>query len=65
MDDVGLQGAALSAEMRDLFQFIEGYKPEKVKLEQKLQCFIPDFIPAVGDIDPMLKVCVDKTVPRI
>lgn len=28
-----------------------------IDLEHKLKPFIPDFIPAVGDIDAFLKVC--------
>ena len=32
------------------------YQPESMKPEPKLRCFIPELIPAVGDIDPMLKV---------
>lgn len=32
------------------------YTPESVELEHNLKPFIPDFIPAVGDIDAFLKV---------
>jgi len=32
------------------------YSPQVVDLEYKLRPFIPDFIPAVGDIDAFLKV---------
>lgn len=32
------------------------YTPQTVELENSLKPFIPDFIPAVGDIDAFLKV---------
>ncbi|VDP60717.1 unnamed protein product [Schistosoma mattheei] len=35
---------------------IEGYTPQTIELETKLKPFIPDYIPAVGDIDAFLKI---------
>lgn len=32
------------------------YTPQVIDLDHKLKPFIPDFIPAVGDIDAFLKV---------
>lgn len=32
------------------------YTPQNVELEYKLRPFVPDFIPAVGDIDAFIKV---------
>ena len=32
------------------------YSPQVIELETRLKPFIPDFIPAVGDIDAFLKV---------
>jgi intraflagellar transport protein 46 len=32
------------------------YKPHNIELETKMRPFIPDYIPAVGDIDPFVKV---------
>ena len=32
------------------------YQPDVQALETRLRPFVPDFIPAVGDIDAMLKV---------
>ena len=34
------------------------FEPEVLELETKLKPFIPEYIPAVGDIDAFLKVCV-------
>ncbi|XP_077162921.1 intraflagellar transport protein 46 homolog isoform X2 [Paroedura picta] len=46
----------VSLEIKDLFQYIRRYSPQMIDLEHKLRPFIPDFIPAVGDIDAFLKV---------
>ena len=46
----------VSAEISELFQYITRYKPHNIELETKMRPFIPDYIPAVGDIDPFIKV---------
>ncbi|XP_056884008.1 intraflagellar transport protein 46 homolog [Takifugu flavidus] len=46
----------VSTEIKDLFQYITRYSPKCVELDHSLKPFIPDFIPAVGDIDAFLKV---------
>ncbi|XP_044040157.1 intraflagellar transport protein 46 homolog isoform X2 [Siniperca chuatsi] len=46
----------VSTEIKELFQYITRYSPQCVELEHSLKPFIPDFIPAVGDIDAFLKV---------
>lgn len=43
-------------DIKELFQYISRYTPQKIDIDYKLQPFIPDFIPAVGDIDAFLKV---------
>uniref|UniRef100_A0A182J3U1 Intraflagellar transport protein 46 homolog n=1 Tax=Anopheles atroparvus TaxID=41427 RepID=A0A182J3U1_ANOAO len=43
-------------EVKDLFQYISRYTPQRVSIDYKLKIFIPEFIPAVGDIDAFLKV---------
>lgn len=43
-------------DIKEIFQFITRYTPQKIDIDYKLQPFIPDFIPAVGDIDAFLKV---------
>lgn len=42
-----------------VFFFCYRYTPQSVELEHKLKPFIPDFIPAVGDIDAFLKVSLN------
>lgn len=46
----------VSADVKELFSYISRYTPQVAEIEPKLKPFIPDFIPAVGDIDAMLKV---------
>lgn len=46
----------VTAEVRDLFQYIERYKPHEVELESTLKCFIPEYIPAIGEMDAFIKV---------
>ena len=43
-------------DVKDLFQYIERYKPHQIELDTRLKPFIPEYIPAVGDIDAFLKV---------
>ncbi|EGD81648.1 intraflagellar transporter IFT43 [Salpingoeca rosetta] len=43
-------------EIQDLFEHITSFEPEVLELETKLKPFIPEYIPAVGDIDAFLKI---------
>jgi len=42
--------------LNELFLFIDQYKPLDINLDTELKPFIPDYIPAVGDIDAFIKV---------
>lgn len=46
----------VAKEVRDLFEYIERYKPHEVELDTQLKCFIPEYIPAIGEIDGFIKV---------
>nr|CCA27292.1 conserved hypothetical protein [Albugo laibachii Nc14] len=46
----------VSSEVRELFQYIGRYKTQEIELEAQLKCFIPEYIPAVGEMDPYLKI---------
>ena len=46
----------VSEEIRSLFGYIGRYSPHTIELEAMLQPFIPDYVPAVGDIDAFLKL---------
>jgi len=41
----------VSQEIKDLFLHITNFQPQRIELETKLKPFIPDFIPAVGEVD--------------
>ncbi|CAH8450029.1 unnamed protein product [Schistosoma turkestanicum] len=47
---------SVSSEIKEIFEYIQRYTPQTIELETKLKPFIPDYIPAVGDIDAFLKV---------
>ncbi|XP_036114672.1 intraflagellar transport protein 46 homolog isoform X3 [Molossus molossus] len=55
-DPADYEHLPVSAEVKELFQYINRYTPQLIDLDHKLKPFIPDFIPAVGDIDAFLKV---------
>lgn len=46
----------VAEEIRNLFDYIGRYNPHKMELEPVLQPFIPDYVPAVGDIDAFIKL---------
>ena len=47
---------AVSSEIKQIFSYITYYTPQIIDIEMKLKPFIPDYIPAVGDIDAFIKV---------
>ncbi|XP_043105788.1 intraflagellar transport protein 46 homolog [Puntigrus tetrazona] len=55
-DPADYEHLPVTAEIKELFQYITRYTPQTIELDHKLKPFIPDFIPAVGDIDAFLKV---------
>lgn len=48
--------AKASREIQDLFRHILDFRPFVAELPTKLRPFIPDYIPAIGDLDPFVKV---------
>ena len=46
----------VSQEIKELFQYIQRYKPHQIDLETKVRPFIPDYIASVGEVDAFLKV---------
>ncbi|OMJ81375.1 hypothetical protein SteCoe_18166 [Stentor coeruleus] len=46
----------VSQEIKELFQYIQRYKPHQIDLESKVRPFIPDYIAAIGEVDAFLKV---------
>jgi intraflagellar transport protein 46 len=46
----------VSGEVKELFEYIGRFKPQKIDLDAKIKPFIPDFVPAVGEVDAFLKM---------
>jgi len=46
----------VGGDVREIFDYISRYKPHEVELETSLKCFIPDYIPAVGEMDAFIKI---------
>ena len=46
----------VSQDIKELFNDILRYTPQAIDLETRFKPFIPEFIPAVGDIDAFIKV---------
>jgi intraflagellar transport protein 46 len=46
----------VTSDVRELFMYIERYKLQEVDLDTPLRCFIPEYIPAIGELDPFLKI---------
>ncbi|XP_037522477.1 intraflagellar transport protein 46 homolog [Rhipicephalus sanguineus] len=55
-DPTEFDSLAVSAEIKEIFGFLCRYTPQTVELDQELRPFVPELIPAVGDIDAFLKV---------
>ncbi|KAL1445786.1 hypothetical protein MTO96_029004, partial [Rhipicephalus appendiculatus] len=55
-DPTEFDSLSVSAEIKEIFGFITRYTPQTVELDQELRPFVPELIPAVGDIDAFLKV---------
>jgi intraflagellar transport protein 46 len=49
-------------EIKEIFEFIPRFTPQRIIIDYKLKVFIPEYIPAVGDIDAFLK-CNEPTTP--
>lgn len=59
----GKCGRKRVARCATLLVFSFRYTPKMINIEHKLLPFIPDFIPAVGDIDAFLKVWYFQVPP--
>ena len=40
----------------ELFQYVEAYEPNDIEIVTPLKCFIPPYIPAAGEVNPMVKI---------
>lgn len=46
----------VSSEIKGLFDYIDRYKPHSIELDTPLKPFLPDYLPAVGEIDNFVKI---------
>uniref|UniRef100_A0A915PT95 Intraflagellar transport protein 46 homolog n=1 Tax=Setaria digitata TaxID=48799 RepID=A0A915PT95_9BILA len=46
----------LSSEEKELLSYIEAYTAKLIRIEPFLKPFLPDYIPAVGDVDAFIKI---------
>nr|KAJ3414018.1 Intraflagellar transport protein 46 [Polyrhizophydium stewartii] len=51
--------SGLKEEIKQLLEYIARYSPQEQDLEAELKPFIPDLIPAIGDIDAFIKAMLD------
>jgi hypothetical protein len=47
---------SVEEDVKELFQHILQYTPSENELNVSLKVFIPEYIPATGDLDLMIKV---------
>lgn len=55
-DPTEYEHLVVTPDIKDLFSYIMRYTPQTIVLENRFKPFIPDYIPAVGDIDAFIKV---------
>ncbi|KAL7746589.1 Intraflagellar transport protein 46 [Sorochytrium milnesiophthora] len=48
--------SASHEDMDTLFQYVSRYQPIQFELETRLHCFIPEFLPSIGDIDACIRI---------
>lgn len=54
--NLGYEELSVNQEIKELFQFIQRFNPFAIQLDFKLKPFNPEYIPAVGDADPFIKI---------
>ena len=55
----------VSSEIKEIFNYIVRYTPQTIEIETRFKPFIPEYIPAVGDIDAFLKgrkMCLSNNI---
>lgn len=55
-DRIELAEEKLSLEVKELFPYLESYQPKKKIINSNLKPFIPDYIPAIGNVESFLQV---------
>ena len=53
----------VSPEIQQLFAYIQRYQPHDIELDTPLKCFIPSYLPSVGEIDAFVKIPRPRFTP--
>lgn len=54
--DKELENINLDEDTREIFKYMDEFEPKEISLKCELKPFIPDYIPAVGEVDAYLKI---------
>ncbi len=46
----------VDGDVKELFEYIGRFKPQEIELDSVFRPFIPDYVPAVGEVDACLKM---------
>lgn len=46
----------ISSKISNLFRYVDHMQPKEISLETELKCFIPPYVPTIGEVDPFIKV---------
>ena len=46
----------IDQEIKDIFSYINDYNPESIEIDTFLKPFVPEYIPAIGEVDAFLKI---------
>lgn len=57
--------ASFPSELKEMMQYVPKYTPQNIDIDYKLQVFIPEFIPSVGDSDAMVIFFLDTNQHKI
>lgn len=58
MDEINdeLNQFNLDEETKSIFKFMTDFIPQEIEVRTELKPFVPDYIPAVGEVDAFLKI---------
>lgn len=57
--------SSFPAELREIMQHVNKFSPQNIEIDYKLQVFVPEFFPSVGDIDAFLKIVTPQPLKTI
>lgn len=55
-DESVFENLEIPKELAPFFESIRDYQPKAIKPKTKAKPFVPDYIPALGDVDDFLKI---------